>query len=263
MFQFSNENIVYKNNGNIEYIQFKKLLKYGIKHAYTLKGENLDFSRNSEWEHESYLRLSKALELDEKTLVKPVQTHTDVVKCIDKIMENEELQNVDGLITNQKGITLTTKNADCILFLMYDPIKKVIANVHSGWKGTFQKIAEKTFVKMINLYGCKPENILVCICPSIRKCHFEVDEDVKDLCSKIFKFTNRLEDIIEVGEIKNEKTKYMIDTVLINQILLEELGVKKSNIIDCGICSVCNQDKIHSARAEGEHFKRATAVISL
>ena len=41
MFHFSNENIVYKNNGNIELIQFKKLLKYGIKHAYTLKGENL------------------------------------------------------------------------------------------------------------------------------------------------------------------------------------------------------------------------------
>lgn len=263
MFHFSNEDMVYKNNGNIEYIQFKKLLKYGIKHAYTLKGESLDFSSNSEDEPESYLRLSKALELDEKTLVKPVQTHTDVVKCIDCVKPSEELQNVDGLITNQKGITLTTKNADCILFLMYDPVKKVIANVHSGWKGTFQKIAEKTVVKMINLYECKPENILVCICPSIRKCHFEVDEDVKDLCSEIFKFTNRLEDMIEVGEVKKGKTKYRIDTVLMNQILLEDLGVKKSNIIDCGICSVCNQDKIHSARAEGEHFKRATAVISL
>ena len=139
----------------------------------------------------------------------------------------------------------------------------MIANVHSGWKGTFQKIAEKTVVKMMNFYGCKSQDILVFICPSIRKCHFEVDEDVKDLCAQIFGFTNRLEEIIEVGEIKDGKTKYMIDTVLINQILLEDLGVKKSNIIDCEICSSCNQDKIHSARAEGENFKRATAVITL
>ena len=41
---FLNENIILKDNGDIQYIQFKRLLKYGIKHCYTLKGENIDFS---------------------------------------------------------------------------------------------------------------------------------------------------------------------------------------------------------------------------
>lgn len=232
MFRFSNQNIIYQNNGDIEFIQFKKLLKYGIKHAYTLKGESLDFSHGCLLEKLSYERILKALEIGERTLVKPIQTHTSNVKCIDKVMKSEELPDVDGLITDKKNITLTTKNADCILFLFYDPVKKVIANVHSGWKGTFQKIAEKTVVKMMNFYGCQPKDMICCICPSIRKCHFEVDEDVKDLCSEIFGFTNRLDDIIEVGEIKNGKTKYMIDTILINKILLQELGLKESNIID-------------------------------
>lgn len=232
MFRFSNQNIIYQNNGDIEFIQFKKLLKYGIKHAYTLKGESLDFSHGCLLEKLSYERILKALEIGERTLVKPIQTHTSNVKCIDKVMKSEELPDVDGLITDKKNITLTTKNADCILFLFYDPVKKVIANVHSGWKGTFQKIAEKTVVKMMNFYGCHPKDMICCICPSIRKCHFEVDEDVKDLCSEIFGFTNRLDDIIEVGEIKNGKTKYMIDTILINKILLQELGLKESNIID-------------------------------
>lgn len=263
MFHFSNDQIIFQDKGDIQYIQFKKLLKYGIKHAYTLKGENLDFSFDSEYELSSYAKIAKTLEIEVKTFVKPIQTHTSNVTCIHDIKASEELENVDGLITNQKNIALTTKNADCILFLFYDPVKKVIANVHSGWKGTFQKIAEKTVVKMIIYYQCHPEDIICCICPSIRKCHFEVDEDVKDLCQEIFGFTNRLGEIIEVGEIKDGKTKYMIDTVLINQILLEELGLKKSNIIDCGICSVCNQDKIHSARVEGPNFKRATAIIML
>ncbi len=263
MFHFSNDTIIYQNKGDIQYIQFKKLLKYGVKHAYTLKGEDLDFSHDTPVEKSSYLRLSKALEVEEDTFVKPIQTHTGTVKCITKVQKSEELFAVDGLITDQKNITLTTKNADCILFLLYDPVKKVIANVHSGWKGTFQKIVEKTVVKMMNFYQCKPSDLICCICPSIRKCHFEVDEEVKDLCSEIFRFTNRLEEIIEVGEIKDGKTKYMIDTVLINKILLQDLGLKENNIIDCGICSVCNQDKIHSARAEGENFKRATAMISL
>lgn len=263
MFNFSNDQIIYKTNGDIEYIQFKKLLKYGVKHCYTLRGENLDFSKDSKVEKSSYSRISKALEIDENTLIKPVQTHTSVVKCIDKVVESEELQDVDGLITDKKNIVLTTKNADCILFLFYDPVKKVIANVHSGWKGTFQKIAEKTVVKMIDCYKCNPADIICCICPAIRKCHFEVDEEVKDLCSEIFGFTNKLEEIIEVGEIKDGKAKYMIDTILVNKILLKECGLKEKNIIDCDICSVCNQDKIHSARAEGEEFKRATAIITL
>lgn len=260
---FSNENIILKDNGDIQYIQFKRLLKYGIKHCYTLKGEKLDFSKDSEYEKESYSRISKAIDIDENTLVKPIQTHTSTVKCIDKIIDRDELNDVDGLITDKENIALTTKNADCILFLFYDPVKKVIANVHSGWKGTFQKIAEKAVVKMINYYKCDPKDIICCICPSIRKCHFEVDEDVKDLCSSIFEFTNRLNDIIEVGEIKDGKTKYMIDTVMINKILLESLGLKKSNIIDSEICSVCNSDRVHSARAEGQNFRRATAIISL
>lgn len=263
MLNLSNDNIIIKSNGDIQYIQFKKLLEYGIKHAYTLKGENLDFSKNSELEKSSYERLAKALEISENFFVKPVQTHTSIVKCIDKVMDSTELQDVDGLITNQKNIALTTKNADCILFLFYDPVKKVIANVHSGWKGTFQKISEKAVQKMRDYYGCKVEDIICCICPSIRKCHFEVDSDVKDLCTEIFSFTNRLDEFIEASEIKDGKQKFKIDTVKINQILLENFGLNPENIIDCGICSVCNSDKVHSARAEGENFKRATAVTCL
>ena len=263
MLEFGNKEIIYKDNGDIKYIQFKRLLKYGIKHCYTLKGENLDFSKDQELEKSSYSRLAKALGIDENNFVKPVQTHTSIVNCIDRVTTSDELQDVDGLITDKKEIALTTKNADCILFLFYDPVKKVIANLHSGWKGTFQKISEKTVAKMVDYYKCKPQDIICCICPSIRKCHFEVDEDVRDLCAQIFGFTNRIDDFIEVGEIKDGKTKYMIDTVLINKILLEDIGLKPSNIIDCGICSVCNQDKIHSARAEGENFKRATAVIQM
>ena len=48
MFNLKNEEIVYVKKDNIEYIQFKKLLKYGIKHAYTLKGDNIDFSFNQD-----------------------------------------------------------------------------------------------------------------------------------------------------------------------------------------------------------------------
>lgn len=258
-----NEKIVCKKQNGIEYIQFRKLLDLGIKHAYTLKGDKTNFRSNSKEEKECYAKIYDAIGLDVNTLVKPLQNHTSNVKCLDTVVSKDELANTDGLITDKEKIALTTTNADCILFLFYDPIKKVIANIHSGWKGTFQKIAEKAVIKMIVNYKCNPEDIYCFICPSIRKCHFEVDEDVKDLCEEIFSFTNRIDDFIEKGKIVDNKQKYMIDTVLINRILLLELGLKNENIIDCDICSVCNSDKINSYRVEGKEFKLATAIISL
>lgn len=256
-----NENIVIKSYKGLNYLQYKALLDLGINHAYTLKSEGFDFSFGVKECKKSYEILAEALDLDKTRFIEPVQTHTKKVLCIDEI--KDDLNDVDGLITNKTNLVLTTKNADCILFLFYDPVKKVIANVHSGWKGTFQKISEVTLIKMISNYGCNPKDIIVCISPCIRKCHFEVDEDVKKLCEDIFKFTNQTDKFIEKGNVINGLQKYNIDTVMINKLIFKEIGLKDENIIDCNICSCCNQDKVHSARSEGENFKRGTAIISL
>ena len=116
---------------------------------------------------------------------------------------------------------------------------------------------------MQNYYGCNPQDIIVCMTPSIRKCHFEVEEDVKLLCEEIFDFTGRTNEFIIKGDIKDGKQKYYIDTILINKILMKDVGIKNENIIDSGICSVCNKDKINSFRVEGKDFKLATSIISL
>lgn len=258
-----NTNIIIKEGKNgIKYLQYKELLTYGVKHAYTLTTPGIDFSFGREEHDKSYQMLAEELGIEVNTIVEPVQTHTDKVVCLNEVISSEELQNVDGLITDKANIALTSKNADCILFLFYDPIKKVIANVHSGWKGTFQKISEKTVNKMITDYKCNPKDILCFISPSIRKCHFEVDEDVKELCMNIFSFLP-IEEFVEIGEIKDNKQKYMIDTIKINKLLLKQIGIKEKNIIDSEICSMCNKDIIHSARGEGEGFKRETLIVSL
>lgn len=255
-----NNNIIIKNEKGIKYLQFKKLLEYGIKHAYTLSVEGVDFSFKTSAHDNSYKMLADALDIEVNNIVEPVQTHTDEVRILEEVTSSDTLQDVDGLITNRKNIAITSKNADCILFFFYDPKNKVIANVHSGWKGTFKRIAIKTVQRMINEFGSNPEDILCFISPSIRKCHFEVDSDVKEMCENIFSELS-LDKIISKGEIKENKQKYMIDTVLINKEGLLNLGLKEENIIDSGICSVCHKDEVHSARAEGDGFKRETAII--
>ncbi len=259
MKDLSNENIIHVINNEIEYIQFKKLLEYKDKivHAYTI-GLEKNYRRSQAGDN--YKNLCREIGANFEKLVYSNQLHTDKVEAIEEIknFEQEKIE-VDGLCSKTKGITLSTINADCILFLFYDPEKNVIANVHSGWKGTLQRIAIKTVKKMIQEYGCEPKNIICCISPSIRKCHFEVESDVKELFEKEFTDLELLSVISETVENK----KWNIDTVLINRILLKREGLLEENIIDSNLCSVCNKEQIHSYRVEKEGYGVETAIIGL
>ena len=280
MKDLSNENVIQINKDGVQYLQFRKLLEYSdiITHAYSLGiDKNFRTARakdkeplSKEERHKAindYKKLANSIEIDYTNIIKPIQEHTKIVKRVDnKINSNEpdfdleEYKLTDGLITNKKNIALATTNADCILLLFFDPVKKVIANTHSGWNGTLQRISIETVKKMEEEYSCNPEDIICCICPSIRKCHFEVREDVEQLFYNEFKDLKEREQVI----IKKENTdKWLIDTVEINKIILKKAGLKEENIIDSRICSVCNSDLIHSYRAEGEQYGLCTALIEL
>ncbi len=275
----SNENIIHVNKNGVQYIQFRKLLEYSdiIRHAYSL-GTDVNFrtakvnkqqlSRNEyELAINSYKNLCDSIGSDYINTVKTNQNHTDTIKIANKKIKEdepdfnlEEYKETDGIVTNKKNLILSTTNADCILLLLFEPIKKVIANVHSGWRGTLQRISTKAIEKMEKEYNCNPKDIICCICPSIRRCHFEVEKEVKDMFEE--EFRNIIEKNNIITEIISSK-KWTIDTVLINQIILEEKGLKKENIIDSKICSVCNSNLVHSYRVEKERYGLETAIIEL
>ena len=248
------ENIIYRNNEGIEYIQFKRLLEYPeVTHCYTMRSNNqLNFQiKNRDFFNQSCDKIYKCLELKNPLVVRPYQTHTDNVKIVKKI---EKLEDTDGIITNKKEIALITTSADCISLLLYDPVKKAIGSIHSGWKGTLKRIIIKAIEKMITEYHSKPEDIICCICPSIRQCCFEVDEDVKDLFYNKYKNLKNIDEIIKLGDKKEDKQKYYIDTVKINIELLKNIGLKEKNIIDSNICTMCHSKEFHSYRADGKSF---------
>ena len=275
----SNKNIIHIKKDGIEYIQFRKLLEYKeiIKHAYsigldknfrTAKANKQKLDKDTyELAINDYKKLCDAIGSNYKNIVKTNQDHTDEVKTVtQKInldepdINIEQYSKTDGLITNKKNLVLATTNADCILLLFFDPIKKVIANTHSGWKGTLQRISIKTVQKMQKEYNCNPQDIICCITPSIRKCHFEVEKEVKD------KFEKEFEDIETIGNLIIETVpnkKWNIDTIEINKILLQKQGLKQENIIDSEICSVCKCDKIHSFRVKKEGYGLNTAIIEI
>lgn len=281
MKDLSNENVIHIVKDGIQYLQFRKLLEYEhiITHAYSLgidanfRTAKPDKQKISKEEYEksakSYKNICEKLNINYLDVVKTNQEHTNNVQIVNgKINQNDmdvnldKYNNTDGLITNKTNLALSTTNADCILMIFFDPATRTIANIHSGWRGTLQRISIKAVEKMIKEFNCNPKDIICCICPSIRKCHFEVDKDVKEMFEKEFADfqINKRTDIIEKQE---GKEKWNIDTVLINKIILENLGLKKENIIDSGICSVCNSDLIHSYRVEKQGYGLGTALISL
>lgn len=266
----TNNNVIHKNS-EIEYIQFRRLLEFPeIKHAYVIGLDNSfkiytddGHKKENELAKKSYMQICNELDIEYKNLVNTMQNHTDNIKIIKNKVNKDTpdfniYEETDGLITNCKDIALSTINADCILLIFYDPVNRVIANVHSGWRGTIKRISIKTVEKMKKEYGSKPEDIICCMSPSIGKDHFEVDEDVYNLFKNEF---NEINEYDKVYEKKNDK--WLIDTILINRLMLKRAGLKEENIIDSGICSVCNKDLIHSYRAHGKDAGRATLIISM
>lgn len=275
----SNENVIHIQKEGVEYLQFRKLLEYKhiINHAYSLgidKNYRTAKANKEELAEEDYQKalqdyknLCQAIDSEPEHLVKTNQEHTNQVKVVkEKVNFNEPDFNLepynktDGLITNQKDIMLAATNADCILLLFFDPIKKVIANTHSGWRGTLQRISIETVKRMKEEFHCKPEDIICCICPSIRKCHFEVEKEVKEKFEKEFQDIDTIDEIIQETVINQ---KWNIDTVEINQIILQKEGLKPENIIDSKICSVCHSNLIHSYRVEKQGYGLNTALIEL
>ncbi len=140
---FENKEIKHTILPNMEYIQFKRLLQYPeLRHAYILKCHNKNFRMGKDfWRIEEVKKdlkeVTRQIGIDYEKIVRPDFEHTSHVVCVESLGEERpelkeaRFQNTDGLISNQKRIALMATNADCNLLILYDPVKKVIANIHA------------------------------------------------------------------------------------------------------------------------------------
>ena len=272
MKDLSNEEMIHLKKGNVELLQFRRLLEYkdSLFHAYTLKP--LDFNPDgieNKVVKQSCEKIMKTFQIEDKKIIRLSQVHGDTIQKINNIdnwcnnFEKDDLKSTDGCITNQKNVVLILRYADCIPLYFYDPVKAVVANIHSGWKGTVQKIGQKAVSMLIKEYHCNPKDIICCIGPCIRKCHFEVEQDVKEIFTSTFGYMKDREKIIQKGRVLDGVQKYNIDNVQINRNMLEEIGIEKSNIIDSNICTCCHSTLLHSYRKEGKEAGRNAAIIGI
>lgn len=234
---------------------------FTTKHGGVSKGcyESLNLRMNCDDNkdniYENYRIICNELGIDEKKLVLSKQVHkTDIADvtladCGNGIVFDNKYRSADALVTNESNVPLVTFFADCVPVFMLDVKKKVLALVHSGWRGTAGGISALTVKHMMEKYRSLPEDIIVAIGPSIRKCHFEVGEEVA------MEFDERFVDRF------GEKPHIDLQGCITEQLVT--VGVKKENITDSGICTCCRNDEFYSHRTTGDKRGTMAAIAML
>lgn len=192
------------------------------------------------------------------------QKHTTHIEVIDAAKrgrggkeKESRLPATDGLITRETGICLTVLAADCVPVLLYDPVERVIAAVHAGWRGTVGRIAARAVQRMAMEFHCRPENLVVGIGPSIGPCCFEVGKEVIEAAGE------GLGDIQGLVANSENPGKYYFNLWEANRRQLEQVGVLPDGIEVAGICTVCHHDRFFSYRGDRGDTGRFGAGIML
>lgn len=241
-----------------------------------------------------------------ENLIIPQQTHSDNVMVVKRRQEGKKArsplslpscppdllpsnyESTDALLTNEPNTALALNFADCVPIIFYDPVKKVVAASHAGWRGTVAKIGPKTVQKMVENFSSKPEDIIALIGPAIGKCCFEVGEDVlnklksslshprplregvNDSTIDLYPRPLREREVFQCEERAIEKrvrgklldeafSNFHADLKLINKLQLLAVGVEK--IECCEYCTSCQSELFFSYRKEKGNTARHSAVV--
>ena len=185
------------------------------------------------------------------------QTHSDHIAVIEtKKMRGWEgtedaVEDCDALVTKQSGVVLAVLTADCVPVLLYDPIRKVVAAVHAGWRGTESGIVQKTIEVMQKKFDSDPADILAGVAPAIGKCCYEVGEDV---ASHFGDYPDAVE---------RHGGKYMLDLPEINRLQMLSAGIHEAHIEMSGICTACESEHFFSYRKEQGCSGRFMSMIGV
>lgn len=244
--------------GSLEYLTFPLLEETGIvRHLFSTRlggvseGEfsamNLSFSRGDARDRvaENYRRIGEALGCRPEDMTASRQTHTTNIRRVtlaDRgkgITAPADYDNIDGLITDVRGIVLVTYFADCVPLFFLDPVHRAIGLAHSGWRGTAAGMGSCMIGAMGRAYGTGPEDLYTAIGPCICGDCYEVDGETAARFSG------------HVTRPGKRPGKYQLDLREANRRLLLQEGVREERIAVTDLCTCCNPEYLFSHRASG------------
>jgi len=172
------------------------------------------------------------------------QIHSDIVVMVDKECPPTD---GDGLVTMTPETAVMVKAADCVPVLMSSGDGRLLAAVHSGWKGTVSRIAERAVEKL----DSPVSDISVYIGPGIGPCCYNVDRERYSI------FEQRFPDMIP----HKDEPPFNLDLKGIIAGTLIASGVREENLVLERRCSCCSHELCCSYRRDGDGAGRMAAVI--
>jgi polyphenol oxidase len=196
------------------------------------------------WENRDYFFNQIGLKRNQVAL--QLQIHSDIVTIVNT---PAFIGESDAMITDKKMVGLAISTADCTPIFIYDKEKKVVAGVHSGWRGTAKRILEKALLSLKQNYMCNPKDLYVYIGPCISQKNYEVGEEVARFFDPKYL-------------IKSEEKKYLLDVKKANYDILIKHHVPEEQIEISPICSF-TEGNMHSFRRDKENSGRSLGVIAM
>jgi len=163
---------------------------------------------------------------------------------------------VDAIITDQPGFMIGVLVADCFPVLLWDVEKKVMAAVHSGWRGAAEGILQKTSTAMQQQFGCDPANLQAAIGPGIGAHKYEVDRPVRDAFRRGSGFWEQIATEVSLGH-------WQLDIALSCRLQLEQAGLKANHIDQTEECTCCHPELLFSYRRDQGKTGRQLGFIML
>lgn len=207
-------------------------------HGFSTKNEgDMSFNfRSEEGVVKARKRFLGKLNLGLEVCVSMRVQHEDKIMIVDAkdvgkgMKDYQTAINCDGLVTNEKGLFLFLKIADCLPIILFDPSKMALGLVHAGWKGVHLEIAKRAVLRMVELYKSELEDIVVGIGPCAYKNSFMKKNPSQIKNPKWQPFLEK------IGE-----GLYKVDFLGLCKKQLLETGIKAENIFESGIDTVCDK----------------------
>jgi YfiH family protein len=162
----------------------------------------------------------------------------------------------DALVTDQPGVMVAVRTADCVPVLMHDPVHRVVAAVHAGWRGAVAGIVPKTMALLESCFGSRPDQVRISIGPSAGACCYEVDEPVLEGLRKGWSGWENV-----VHNQKGENAHLDLKALIHDQVRTH--GAAPQRVTTVNLCTICHDDLFFSYRREGKVNGTMVSAIGL
>jgi polyphenol oxidase len=161
----------------------------------------------------------------------------------------------DALVTDQPGVMVAVRTADCVPVLIHDSQQRVVAAVHAGWRGAVAGIVGKTIGLMQSRFGSNPSHLRVSIGPSAGACCYEVDEPV------LVQLRREVPGWEKVVGRRSGRTYLDLKALIKEQV--QAIGTRPEATTTVNLCTICHRDLFFSYRREGKVIGTMVSAIGL